>query len=76
MMYVFIHTNMFTVSASESTHSFSDAGGETQVSSFHIRVSQETVCVDRAPQCSQSVKRRLLEAVRVHLLHQCVICIQ
>ena len=75
MMHVFIHTNMITVSACEFSHSFSDAGGETQVSSFHIRVSQETVCVDGAPQCSQSVKRSL-EAVLLHLLHLCVICVQ
>ncbi|KAI9517574.1 hypothetical protein NQZ68_004794 [Dissostichus eleginoides] len=43
-----------TLTTSVSYHS--NAGGETQVSSFHMRVSQETVCGDWVPQCSQSVR--------------------
>lgn len=61
-----------------SVHSFSSTGGETQVSSFHLKVSHETVCVDWVPQCCQSVRRRLEATGRVlallHLLHLRVIC--
>lgn len=35
------------------------AGGETQASSFHMMVSQETVCGIGVLQCSQNVRRRL-----------------
>lgn len=56
-----LHSHKYiTLCALEATFiEFSDTGGETQVSSIHMTVSQETVCVDWVPQCSQSFTRRL-----------------